>query len=334
VIVTTKNNAETLGECVHSILKLNYPKAKLRVLILDASSNQSTRNALAGLPVEIVQYASNAPAAYNFGLRTVESEIVGFVDADAKVDHNWLAEITKHLNDKQVAGAAGAMRTWNSQSLIPRCIGYELESRYNNPKKVIRASTTNLVLKRAAIEEVGGFDETLDTGYDADIGFRIDDLGYRIVFEPEAIVYHFHRPAFLSYWKQQYHYAKNDAKLYSKNSGLILNDNVTRKWMLAQPILVLSFVLSSLILLILHVTSLSSHRTTIELVTTTWLGFGLILTGSCLFTSARLAFSAHEPAAWPVLFCILVTRAVAWTIGGLVGLVQDSLPRVPIVWRR
>ncbi len=325
VIVTTKNNANTVRECVASILNLDYPKDKLRVLVVDASSNESTRNALDGLPVEIVSYNGNAPAAYNFALGTVRSDLVAFIDGDARVDPFWLAEITKNLDEQGVAGAAGAMRTWNKQKIIPRCIGYELESRYNNPKRVVRASTTNLVLKRTAIEEAGGFDESLDTGYDADIGFRIVGLGYRIIFEPEAVVYHFHRPALRSYWRQQYVYAKNDAKLYSKNASLLLADNVTRKWMIVQPILVFSFVISSITLLTLYVTASASYRITTETMAAIWVGIGLLLTGSYAFTSVRLALSAREPRAWPILFCILVTRAVAWTLGGMVGLTQDIL---------
>lgn len=150
VVVTTKNNADTIRECILSLLNQDYPQSAYDILVLDASANQSTREALAELPVRIVEFQGNAPSAYNYAIGLTPSELIGFIDGDAKADPRWLSEITRRLQDPIVAGAGGEIRTWDSTKIIPRCIGYELESRYNNPKNVVRTSTTNLVLKRKA----------------------------------------------------------------------------------------------------------------------------------------------------------------------------------------
>ena len=325
-MVTTKDNRETIRDCVDSILSLEYPRDKLKVLVVDASEDRSALKILAGLPVEIVGFSGNAPAAYNLALTLVRSDLVGFIDGDAKVDPDWLAQITQSLGNVNVAGAGGQIKTWNGQRMVPRCIGYELESRYNNPSKVVRTSTTNLVLKRIIIEKAGGFDETLDTGYDADIGYRIVKSGYEILFEGNAIVYHFHRPTLWSYLKQQYSYAKNDAGLYTKNSSLMLRDNVTRKWMIAQPLLMLLFAMLSLVLLFSQIVRLTISFDRFWL-TEFWAGVGFLLMGSYLVTSTRLAMSARDPQAWSILLCILVTRAVAWTVGGVVGFTRRFVLR-------
>ena len=49
-----------------------------------------------------------------------------------------------------------------------------------------RIATMNLLLKKAVIEEVGGWDENLPSQYDTDLGFRVSAKGYRIAYEPSA----------------------------------------------------------------------------------------------------------------------------------------------------
>ena len=324
IIVTTKNNPRTILDSVRSILDLNYPKEKLRVLVVDASEDLSTQSLLQGMPIDFVRFKANAPAAYNFALRSVRSELVGFIDGDAKVDPDWLREVVKQVGDDAVAGAGGPILTWNKESLVPRAIGYELESRYNNPRNVVRCSTTNLVLKRTVLEEVGGFDDTLDTGYDGDIGYRIVKRGYKIVFEKDAIVFHSHRSTLSSYWKQQYTYAKNDARLYSKSAGLFFSDNVTRKWMAIQPALLSCFVVMSIVLVVFYVRDSSISGFFPRNMAYMWAAIGLFLTLSFLFSSVKIAVSARDPWALPVIFFIFVSRSFAWTTGGVVGLARRA----------
>jgi len=88
VIVTTKDNSSTIRECVQSILRLNYPNERLKCLVIDASNNDSTASVIRDLPVKIVRYRGNAPASYNFALRSADTELVAFVDGDAKPSPN------------------------------------------------------------------------------------------------------------------------------------------------------------------------------------------------------------------------------------------------------
>ncbi len=325
--MTTKNNRGTIVDSVRSILDLDYPKEKVKVLVVDASEDLSTQSLLQGLPIDFVRFKGNAPAAYNLALKLVQSELVGFIDGDAKADPDWLREVVKGVGDDAVAGAGGPILTWNREGVVPRAIGYELESRYNNPRAVVRTSTTNLVLKRSVLEEVGGFDQRLDTGYDADIGFRIVKRGYKIAFEKDAVVYHRHRSTLASYWKQQYAYAKNDARLYSKNAGLFFTDNVTRKWMVIQPALLSCFVILSAVLAVFYAGDSSASGFVPRKVAYLWAAVGLLLTLSFLFSSAKIAMSARDPWALPVIFCLLVSRSFAWTSGGTIGLARRALSR-------
>ena len=169
---------------------------------------------------------------------------LGFIDADAKVEKEWLNKLIMYLDDPQVAGVSGGIETWNTENAWARSIGYDMKNRYDRLKKyATRIATMNLLLKKSVIEESGGFDERLPSQYDTDLGFRITSRGYKIVFDPSAKCYHFNRSTVRAYFRQQLQYGKNTIKLYFKHSKLIKGDEITDFYMNIQPILILAAII-------------------------------------------------------------------------------------------
>jgi GT2 family glycosyltransferase len=244
IIVTTFNNEQTIDACLKSIFKLNYPKKLMEVFMVDGCSKDATVEIAKNYPIKLVSKPLNAPAAYNLAIKRIESNIIGFIDSDARVDSNWLNTLIKDLNDPQVAGVSGSIETWNKENKWARSIGYDLEHRYDRIKKpVIRIATMNLLMKKNIIEEIGGFDEKLPSQYDTDLGFRISNRGFKILLNPKAKCYHFNRATLGSYFKQQLQYGKNTLKLYFKHNKLIKGDEITDLRMNIQPPLLLSAIL-------------------------------------------------------------------------------------------
>ena len=142
-----------------------------------------------------------------------------------------------------MAGVSGSIETWNTQNPWARSIGYELKNRYRRIGKYTgRIATMNLLLKKAVIEEAGGWDEKLPSQYDTDLGFRMSAKGYKIAYEPAAVCYHFNRPTLRAYYRQQLQYGKNTLKLYFKHGRLARGDEITDVGMNIQPVLLLGVV--------------------------------------------------------------------------------------------
>lgn len=240
VVITSRNNEETIGECVTSIVQQDYPAARLEILLVDANSTDNTANIAAESGAKVISLSGNAPQAYNHALKITCHEILAFVDSDAKVERGWLKKLVRHLDDPKTAGVSGNIETWNNENPWARAIGYDIKNRYARIGKFTeRVATMNLLLKRSVLEELGGFDEEFPSQYDTELGFRLSAKGYRIAFERSAMCYHYNRSTLNAYWRQQLQYGKNTVRLYFKYASLAKGDEITDFGMNIQPLLIL-----------------------------------------------------------------------------------------------
>jgi len=316
IIVTTFNSAQTIDACLQSILELDYPEQLLEVIVVDGGSTDATTELTKKHQVKLVYSQLNPAAAYNLVLKNTKHEIIGLIDSDAKVEKKWLQKLVKRLDDPKIAGASGTVETWNTDKLVPRVIGYELNYRYQRlPKSVERVATMNLLLKKKIVQKIGGFDETLPTQYDTDIGARLAKEGYTIAFDSEAICYHFHRSTLAGFFRQQYKYGQNTWKLYFKHPKLAKGDKITDGWMNAQPIL---YGVAGILLLISVITGFHwiPSFALLALVTVTLLQY---------VVSAANISSIYKD--WSAMYLVVIyfVRALGWTLGGVTSLIQTGI---------
>jgi cellulose synthase/poly-beta-1,6-N-acetylglucosamine synthase-like glycosyltransferase len=315
IIIATLNNERTIDECLKAVFELNYPKDFLEVIVIDGCSEDATVKIAEKYPVKVVSTPLNAPAAYNYAIKIANNDVLGFIDADAKVEKEWLNRLVMHLGDPQVAGVSGGIETWNTENAWARSIGYDIKNRYDRLKKyATRIATMNLLLKKSVIEESGGFDECLPTQYDTDLGFRITSRGYKIVFDPSVKCYHFNRSTVRAYFRQQLQYGKNTIKLYFKHSMLIKGDEITDFYMNIQPILILAVIIFFILGLPAILRSL-------------WYASALILTlvfVSNVYSAVKLSIKFKDGVAM-LLVVLYFVRALAWLTGAAITTVRFLL---------
>jgi cellulose synthase/poly-beta-1,6-N-acetylglucosamine synthase-like glycosyltransferase len=312
IIVAALNSEQTINECLKAIFDLDYPKDSLEVLVVDGGSRDATVKIAEKYPTKVISTPLNAPAAYNYALKIVGNAVVGFIDADAKVEKEWLNKLVNYLDDPQVAGVSGGIETWNPENAWARSIGYELKNRYARLGKYApRLATMNLLLKKNVIEEAGGFDENLPAQYDTDLGFRITGKGYKIVYEPSAKCYHFNRTTMRAYFRQQLQYGKNTVKLYFKHASLAKGDEITDFAMNIQPILILAV----LVLFILGIP---------DALRSFWYiagGLLLVIFVYYLFSAVKVAVKFRDKTALRLVVLYFV-RSLAWFAGAVITSVK------------
>jgi cellulose synthase/poly-beta-1,6-N-acetylglucosamine synthase-like glycosyltransferase len=313
IIVASYNSADTIGECLKSILALDYPEGYVEVIVMDGVSEDDTVKIAQQFPIKVISIKLNAPAAYNYAQKIASHPILGFIDADAKVEQGWLKKLAPHLAEAQVAGVSGSIKTWNSDNLWARSIGYELMNRYRRIAKYTgRIATMNLLLKKSVIEEAGGWDEKLPSQYDTDFGFRISAKGYKIAYEPAAVCYHYNRPTLKAYYRQQLQYGKNTLKLYFKHGHLAKGDEITDVGMNIQPVLLLVGVVVLFFLGIAPPLRLL------------WFGPLVVLLGMLLYftySAAKISNKFHDWSAMRLVVLYFV-RSTAWFEGAVTTTLQ------------
>lgn len=303
-----KNNASTIKKCIDSILKLDYPKNKYKVFVVDAFSTDGTYEVLKkfGKKIHLEQLKGNAPKAYNYVIKKIKTDFIAFTNADCIVDKKWLKEIIIPFKEDEVLAVAGfTSNLQKSQTKLQEIVGRELEDRYNHfPKKILRAPEMNLCVRTETLKKVR-FDEKLDIAYDTDLGYKINQFG-SIAYNSKAVVYHYHRATWKAYFKQQYRYAEAVPKLYlNKYKTRISGDNISKSYMPVQIALLYLIALFAL-------TSLMSQSVISFLYISIF-----ILLSSYLIHAIRLSKSLSD-VVW--FLCIFFVRNVAWNLGIIVGL--------------
>ncbi|MDP8948723.1 MAG: glycosyltransferase, partial [Actinomycetota bacterium] len=148
---------------------------------------------LAGRVEALRGRAAGPAAARNTGWRASEAEWVAFLDDDVVPDPDWCARLFEDLagSDRDVVGSQGLVRVPMPEDRRPTDWERSVKGLEGAPW-----ITANIAYRRAALEEVGGFDERFPRAYreDADLGLRVTAAGYRIERGQRAVT-HPVRPA-------------------------------------------------------------------------------------------------------------------------------------------
>jgi cellulose synthase/poly-beta-1,6-N-acetylglucosamine synthase-like glycosyltransferase len=74
----------------------------------------------------------------------------------------------------------------------------------------------NMAIRRAVVDDIGGYDEACSAGEDADLSIRAARGGWAIFYEPRARVYHEPRPDLASLLRQWRWYGDGGARFFAK----------------------------------------------------------------------------------------------------------------------
>lgn len=124
------------------------------------------------------------PHQRNIGVRTAEGDVIVFIDAGCLPEPGWLDALVNTVQTGSADVVAGAVRaSTGGQGLYDTSVD-------NDTRYLSECPTINLAFRRSAFDTVGGFDERFEYGSDIDFSWRLVDAGYRICYEPTAIIRH------------------------------------------------------------------------------------------------------------------------------------------------
>jgi len=192
IIIRTKNEERWIASCLGSVYKQNYKN--FEVILVDNKSNDQTVNIAKKFPIKLVEIEKFLPGkAINDGIRASHGEYIVCLSGHCiPTSVYWLQNLVEKLDQSEIAGVYGRQEPLSySNNLDKRDLltVFGLDSKmqikdsfFHNANSAI---TRNLWNKFP-------FDEEVTNVEDRVWGVEVIKAGYKIYYEPEASVYHWH----------------------------------------------------------------------------------------------------------------------------------------------
>ncbi len=212
VVVCSRDRPDDLVHCLPGLQSLAAQGHEV-IIVDNCPSDDRTARLVAGYPMIRYLYEPRPglDVARNCGILTAKGEVVAFTDDDVEIDPGWLAALVRNFVDPMVAVVNGialpleletpAQRWFEKTNGFARgFVRQEHDASTLNPLAAGELGVgANMAVRRSAIGTIGLFDEALDcgtltrSGGDQEYVYRTLAHGYRVVYEPAALVWHRHR---------------------------------------------------------------------------------------------------------------------------------------------
>jgi GT2 family glycosyltransferase len=225
-IVVAALDGDGLRDCLASIATVDYPAADREVIVVSTvrgAVELATEFGARHLPAA----RRNICVARNAGIRASRGDIVAFTDPDCVVTSQWLRRLISRFDDASVGAVAGGIIPYPPRTAAER---YMARRRSHSQERALQQSsrpyamTPNVAFRRTLLLQAGLFDERFPGGgwEDADLCWRLGrDPAFRVVYAPDAAVFHRYRSTVPSFLVQQYRYGYGFATLCAAHRDVI-----------------------------------------------------------------------------------------------------------------
>ena len=199
IIVPCWNEEKTVSKTLHSLLHLDYPKDKLKIMVVDDGSKDTTW--------QVVQKFRNNPqialyskenggkyTALNFGLSKLTTELVGCLDADSYVHKDALRHIVPYFDNKEIMAVAPSVKLWQPKGILQLLqkveYGFGIFTRkmFHYMQAVYITPGPFSIFRKEVFDRLGGYRHAHNTE-DIEIALRMQKNGYKIAHAHNAMVY-------------------------------------------------------------------------------------------------------------------------------------------------
>lgn len=189
-VIPAYNEEDLIGKCLDSILKqtTNMAPGEIEIIVVNNASTDRTREVASSFPGVIIvdEPQKGIVHARHAGFLTSSGDLIANIDADAMLTPGWIDKVLKEFSENQNLVALSGPYIYYDLSKIHNFlvriyyyIGY-LSYIVNHFVLHISAMLQggNFILKRSALEKIGGFDTNIIFyGEDTDIARRIQKVG-------------------------------------------------------------------------------------------------------------------------------------------------------------
>jgi glycosyltransferase involved in cell wall biosynthesis len=219
IVVPVLNGEETIGDCLASLLRVDFPDERREIIVVDNGSRDRTVAIAGGFPVRLVREPRQGrSSARNRGIAEARGELVAFTDADCAVSTTWLAELANGFERVEVGAVAGEVVAYPARTPVERYLAarrpaYNAWSLSHRHRWIAFPSAA---VRRLVFDRIGAFDSRIPGGADIDFSWRLLAAGFEVGFRPKALVFHRHPTTIGVLLRQRVRYGRGHAALSAK----------------------------------------------------------------------------------------------------------------------
>ncbi len=192
IIIPCYNEEENIEETVKSLMKIDYPKNKLEILVIDDGSTDRTYEIARRLAKKIKnmkvfrKFQGGKASTVNFGIKKSTGQLIMVLDADTKLARNTLKKMVRLImSDKKVMSVIPSLIPQNTNNIIEKWqdVEYRIMNFTRlvlNLKNILNITPAASLYKKEFFKKYGFFDEKNLTE-DFEMGMRIISNGYNVL---------------------------------------------------------------------------------------------------------------------------------------------------------
>jgi len=320
------NEDAYIGTAIRTVLDQDWTGPKELILALGPSTDGTdevvAQLAAADARIVIVHNpAIDIPVGLNIAIRASQYPIVVRVDAHSELEPSYTRRAIADLERTGAANVGGVMKACGKtpfQSAVARAYNSRFGlggGAYHSGAKEGPAESAYLgVFRRAVLEEVSLFDESLRRGEDWELNLRIRAAGHAVWFDPSLEVIYWPRESWTKVVRQFCATGIWRGELVRRYGG-------RNPWRFFAPPLLIIAVLASVILVVLQLTGTVGGWPSVV--------FSLVYLAPLAYLGllALISFTRSGGARWRDrwrFFYVLPTMHVSWGLGFILGLVRGA----------
>ena len=217
--IRTTQEAETLKSLVASCSALHG------VVVIDDCSPHALPD-LGAAQVIRLEKNSGPAVARNAGFAHVTTDFVACIDVDVAISDTTITQLLPYFADDKVALVAPRVKSHASTNFLGE---YEVaasvldmgesEARVCSGTRVAYVPSAMWLCRTAALRSISGFDESLRSGEDVDMVWRLNNAGWRCRYQPQAECSHLPRATLQEFVQQRMSYGESAASLAKRHAG-------------------------------------------------------------------------------------------------------------------
>ncbi|MFH0804560.1 MAG: glycosyltransferase [Candidatus Zambryskibacteria bacterium] len=199
VIVPVWNEETTILKTVFSLLRLNYPKDKLSIFIIDDGSTDNTWRVIQRFSrnkqIKLFRKENGGKyTALNYALELINSDLVGCLDADSFVHPEALRRIVAQFEDKEIMAVTPSIKVFEPKGLLgliqkaEYMFGIFLRKVFHHLNAIYITPGPLSIFRRSVFREIGNYRHAYNTE-DMEIGIRMQKNRMKIGNVSNAFVY-------------------------------------------------------------------------------------------------------------------------------------------------